>query len=109
VNTDSIAQRVAHRHRAALRRQRASTRVEYSTAGNIDAIAVARLLEGTYGKFRDLWFRPFSSGTPNTVRFGGVTEDEQLVHGRVVLHAAVRETAIISWGEVFIEDTQLPF
>jgi hypothetical protein len=27
----------------------------------------------------------------------------------VVLHAAVREAAIVSWGEVFIEDTQLPF
>ncbi len=34
---------------------------------------------------------------------------EKLVHGRVVLHTAVRETAIMSWGEVVIEDDQIPF
>jgi hypothetical protein len=78
-------------------------------AGNIDAAAVAKLLEPTYGKFRDVWFREFSSGTPTTVGFGGVTLDEQLVHGRVVLHTAVRETAIVSWGEVLMEDDQIPF
>jgi len=81
VNLDALAHRVARRHRAALRRH-GSIRVEYSTAGLINAAAVAKLLEPTYGKFRDVWFREFSSGTPNTVGFGGVTEDEQLVHGR---------------------------
>ena len=109
VNPDPLVHRVVGRHGAALRRRRATTRVEYSMAGNIDAAAVAKLLEPTYGKFRDLWFREFSSGTPNTVAFGGVTQDDQLVHGRVILHTAVRETAIVSWGEVLVEDTQLPF
>lgn len=108
VNLDALAHRVARRHRAALRRH-GSIRVEYSTAGLINAAAVAKLLEPTYGKFRDVWFREFSSGTPNTVGFGGVTEDEQLVHGRVVLHVTVREAAIVSWGEVLVEDTRLPF
>ncbi len=109
VNPDPLVRRVVGRHGAALRRRRASTRVEYSTAGNIDAAAVAKLLAPTYGKFRNLWFRPFSSGTPHTVGFGGVTQDEQLVHGRVVLHTAVRDTAIVSWGEVIVEDDQIPF
>ncbi len=70
MNIDPLAQRVARRHSAALRRRRASTRVEYSATGNIDAAAVVKLLEPTYGKFRDLWFRRFSSGTPHTVAFG---------------------------------------
>ncbi len=45
-------------------------------------------------------------GTPNTVGFGAVTQDEQLVHGRVVLHTAVRETAILSWGEVLVDEAR---
>jgi hypothetical protein len=109
VNPDPLVHRVVGRHHAALRRRRASTRVEYSTAGFIDAAAVAKLLEPSFGKFRDLWFRPFTSGTPSTVAFGGVTQDDQLVHGKVVLHVGVRETAILSWGEVIIEDDQIPF
>jgi hypothetical protein len=109
LNPTPLVYRVVGRHGAALRSRQASTRVEYSMAGNIDAAAVAKLLEPTYGKFRDVWFREFSSGTPNTVGFGGVTLDEQLVHGRVVLHTAVRETAIVSWGEVLMEDDQIPF
>jgi hypothetical protein len=31
------------------------------------------------------------------------------VHGRVVLHTAVRDTSIVSWGEVIVEDDQIPF
>jgi hypothetical protein len=109
VNPDPLVHRVVGRHHAALRRRRASTRVEYSTAGFIDAAAVAKLLAPTYGSFRNLWFREFMRGTPHIVGFGGVTQDDQLVHGKVVLHVGVRETAILSWGEVIIEDDQLPF
>jgi hypothetical protein len=109
VNPNPLVHRVARRHGAALRRRRASTRVEYSTAGNIDAAAVAKLLEPTYGKFANLWFKRFTEAAPHTVEFEGVTEHNRIVRGRVVLHAAFNDTTILSWGQVVIEDDQVPF
>ncbi len=109
VNPDPLVLRVARRYRVARRRRLASTRVEYSTAGFIDAAAVAKLLEPSYGRFSNLWFKRFTQAPPHIVKFEGVTQDGRIVRGRVVLHAAFSDTKILSWGEVLIEDDQLPF
>jgi hypothetical protein len=98
MNPDPIAVSVARRFR---RHVLGAVRVEYSTGGNIDAVAVKKLLKPTLGYLYRLTFRP--GGTPHTVLFDGVTLDDRSVQGRVVLHAAVRADAIMSWGEVFLE------
>jgi hypothetical protein len=100
MNSDPIARRVVHRYR---REVLGTTRVEYSAAGNIDAIAVVRLLWPTLGALFKLTFRPAIQGLPNTVAWEAVTERNQLVRGRVVLHAAVADHTITSWGEVLID------
>lgn len=97
------------RHRAALRRHVGSVRVEYSTGGNIAAAAVARLLEPTYGRFANLWFKRFTQAPPHIVEFEGITQHDRIVRGSVVLHAAFNDATILSWGEVLIEDDRLPF
>ena len=109
VNIDPLAHRVALRHREALRCRRASTRVEYSTAGNIDAVAVIRLLEPSFGPLLKLTFRPTSTSTPNIVAFDAVSPKNQLVCGRVVLHATVAVNTILSWGEVLVDEVEIPF
>jgi hypothetical protein len=112
MNSDSLAHRVARRHRDALgRRVRASTRVEYSGAGHIDAMAIIRLLEPTLGVLLKLRFRQAIQGLPNTVAFEAVTPHDRRVRGRVVLHAAVAADRITSWGEVLIDsvDGDVPF
>ena len=95
-NLDPLTNRVASRHRAALHCRRASTTVEYSTAGNIDAVAVIRLLEPNLGPLLKLTFRPTSS--PNVIAFEAVTPNDQLVCGRVFLRTAVATNTILSWG-----------
>ena len=106
MNTATIARRVAHRYR---RNVHAATRIEYSDAGNIEAVAVARLLEPRCGKFRNLWFKRFVHAPPHVVEFEGITQDDRIVRGRVVLHTAFTDTTILSWGQVRVEDDQPPF
>jgi hypothetical protein len=98
VNLDPIARRVVHRYR---RQILGSVRVEYSDAGNIDAIAIKKLLRSQFGYLYKLKFR--RSDLRNTVLFDGLTVDDRLVHGRVVLHTTVRPDVLVSWGEVFID------
>ena len=100
MNPDPIARRIVRRYR---REVLGTTRVEYSAAGNIDASAVVRLLSPTLGALYRLTFRPAIQGLPNTVAWEAVTERNQLVRGRVVLHAAVADHMITSWGEVVID------
>jgi|HubBroStandDraft_1064217.scaffolds.fasta_scaffold08254_5 hypothetical protein len=98
MNLDPIANRVARRFR---RHVVGATGIEYSGAGNIDAMAIMRLLQPRTGRLYRLAFR--QGDTPCTVPFDGVTLDGRVVEGRVVLHAAVRPDAIVSWGEVFLD------
>jgi len=70
---------------------------------------VTSLLEPSYGQFAKLWFKQDGQGTPHTVAFEGVTQNDNIVRGRVVLHTAVYDSTIFSWGEVLVEDDQIPF
>ncbi|MGH7295558.1 MAG: hypothetical protein ACRELB_11520 [Polyangiaceae bacterium] len=100
MNTDPIARRVVHRYR---REVQGTTRVEYSTAGDIDAIAVVKLLKPKLGNLFKLRFMPALQGSRKTVAWEAVTERDEIVRGRVVLHAVVTDHVITSWGEVVVD------
>ena len=109
MNPDPLVHRVARRHRAALRRHVGSVRVEYSSAGFIEAGTIVRLLEPTYGPVLKLTFRRSSQGVPYTVPFDAVTPTDKLVCGRVIIHTAVAASSIMSWGEVIVDEVEVPF
>ena len=109
MNPDPLVHRVARRHRAALRRHVGSVRVEYSSAGFIEAGTIVRLLEPTYGPVLKLTFRQSSQGVPYTVPFDAVTPTDKLVCGRVIIHTAVAASSIMSWGEVIVDEVEVPF
>jgi len=97
---DPIAHRVARRHQAAvvLRSVPAETRIEYRNAGTISAVALARMLEPSLGFLVRLRFRPALDGPPTTIAWEGLDANGDVVSGRLVLHAGVSESEVISWA-----------
>jgi hypothetical protein len=62
-----------------------------------------KLLAPSFGPVLRLTFWHPLVGMPNTVAWDAVTERDELLRGRVVLHAAVVGNVIRSWGEVFVD------
>jgi hypothetical protein len=106
---DPIAPRVARRHRA----REATTifrdipgpkyRVDYIDSGRITAVELMKMLEPTTGLLVKLKFRPSLTGTPNTVAWEALDENANVVTGKLVLHAAVSESEVVSWAEVVVD------
>jgi hypothetical protein len=108
VMPDPIAHRVAQRHAqdaaAVLGNMPAApTRIEYTDSGRISDIAVMTLLEPAVGKLMKLRFRPSLEIEPNGVEWDGLDGNANIVSGKIVLHAAISETEIVSWGEVIVD------
>jgi hypothetical protein len=108
VMPDPLADRVARRHarEAAVvlgNMPAAPTRIEYTDSGRISDIAVMTLLEPAVGKLMKLRFRRSLVVDPNGVEWEGIDENANIVSGRIVLHAAISETEIVSWGEVIVD------
>jgi hypothetical protein len=99
----SSPQRVLRRFQDARRFVLASTRVEYSTVGNIDAVAVAALLSPTFGTIVWIRFRPLIQGGPPSVPFEALIEGSNVVRGRIDLLTQVAADVITSWGQVVVE------
>ena len=103
MNVDPLARGVARRYRRGIQ---GATRVEYSDGGNIDAMAVMKLLQPSVGPLVRLNFWHPVEGMPSTVAWDAVTPDDRMVTGRVVLHAAVLGNVVRSWGEVFLDSVE---
>src|SRR5580658_8829904 len=101
-----IARRIARRHAAAVvfRDVRPKLRVEYSNAGTISAVRFARILEPHLGLLVKLRFRASLTGEPNTLDWEALTENANVIAGRLILHAGVAEDAVISWAEVVVDE-----
>jgi hypothetical protein len=105
MNPDPIALRVARRHQADVLFRDVPVpkyRVEYSNAGTISAVALARMLEPTLGVIVKLRFRPSLTGSPNTVSWEALGENANVVSGKLVLHAAGAPDEVVSWAEVTV-------
>jgi hypothetical protein len=61
------------------------------------------MLEPKTGFLVQLKFRPSMTGTPNTISWESLDKHANLVTGRLILHAAVGETEIVSWAEVVVD------
>jgi hypothetical protein len=73
----------------------------------ITSVQLARYLFPDYGVLLNFRFRPSLQGTPNTVAWEAVTERDQLVQGRVVLHGGVgANDSIILWPEVLVDSVR---
>ena len=104
-----IAHRVTRRHQGAVALRNVlteGTRVEYSNSGTISAVALMKMLEPSLGKLVKLVFRRSLKIDPNGVEWEAVTENANVVTGRLVLHAAVAEDEVISWAEVVVDENR---
>lgn len=61
------------------------------------------MLRPHLGFIMKLRFRPSVKIDPNGVEFEALTENAEVVSGRLVLHAAVAEDRIVSWAEVIVD------
>jgi hypothetical protein len=101
-NVDPTALRVARRHTqeaAVLPREVPTTRLGQST---VFAIEVRLMLERQTGYLRKFKFFLAQDEPPTTIRWEGVTERDELVTGKILLHATVADDEITSWAEVAI-------
>jgi hypothetical protein len=106
MNADPLALRVARRHQAAILLRDVPTtksRVEYSNAGTISAVDLMNMLEGQVGYVVRLRFRPAPGEPSTTVAWEAVTEDGDVVTGKLVLHAAVTEGEVLSWAVLTVD------
>ena len=103
-----LAHRIVRRHQA---RQgavifrdfpAARTRIEYSDSGRISAVELMKMLEPTTGRLVKLRFRPSLTGLPTTVSWEALDTDANVVTGKLVLHAAVSESEVVSWADVTV-------
>ena len=100
-----LARRILRRHQAAVVfRDISYTRVEYSNGGRIAAIELMKMLEPTVGFVTGLRFRPAITGTPNTVSWEALGPEGEVVSGRLLIHAGVSESEIVTWAEVMISE-----
>lgn len=106
VNLDPIARRVVRRFQSAIAVED-DTRIEYTDSGFIFGVTIMKLLRPTVGNLVKLRFGPALTGLPNTVAFEAVRDDGAIIEGRVILHAAVDDDAIFSWGEVVVDGTTI--
>lgn len=108
MNTDPLAHRVVRRYRGVIH---GATRFDYSDADKIEAASIMTLLKPMVGPLLRLTCWHPSIGMPNTVAFDAVTPDDRIVRGRLVLHAAVHDNAVVSWADVIVDfvDRAVPF
>jgi hypothetical protein len=79
-------------------------RVEFSNAGTISAVRLARILEPHLGLLVKLRFRASLTGEPNTLDWEALTENANVIAGRLILHAGMVETEVTSWAEVVVDE-----
>ena len=99
--TDPIASRVANRYRQDVL---GVARIEYTDKGTVSVHDVEHLLKPRLGVLSKMRFRPGLGGIPTTVSWEALNEDDQLVRGRLVLHAVVHEDHVVSWADVLVDD-----
>lgn len=104
-STSPLAHRHARRHAAVVFRDFPATkaRVEYTDAGRISAVELARMLEPTCGFVTGLRFRPAITGLPNTISWEALDENAEVVTGKLVLHAGVSDIEVVTWAEVIVD------
>jgi hypothetical protein len=105
----AIACRVARRHAreaAFLFREvpAESARIEYTDSGRISAVALMKMLEPQLGVLVKLRFRRSLKIDPNGVEWEAITENANIISGKLVLRAAVAESEVISWAEVTVDE-----
>jgi hypothetical protein len=102
---DLIAIRIARRHVAAVLRNVPAPpmRIEYTNGGRITDSELTKTLEPIVGQLITLAFRPSLTGLPTAISWEAVHVNMTVMTGRVLLHAAVRETEIVRWAEVTVE------
>jgi hypothetical protein len=105
----AIAHRVALRHQAAVLFrdvQTESARIEYSNSGRISAVELMKMLEPSTGKLLKLRFRRSLKIDPNGIEWEALDQDANVISGRLVLHAAVAESEVVSWAEVTVDENR---
>jgi hypothetical protein len=100
-----LALRVAVRHAAVVLRDdpHATTGGIYADDRLVTDMDVIRLLRDRLGVLMRLRFRPSIAGMPNEISWEAVSEDDEIISGRLMLHAGVRETEVVSWTEIVID------
>ena len=102
----TLARRVVRRHQATVVFRDVpytETRIEYSHGARITAAELARMLEPTLGLVTKLKFRPSLTGPSTTVVWAAVDTAEKSVSGRLVIHAGVRDSEVVTWAEVIVD------
>ena len=103
-SADPIAVRIVRRHQA---REGALVPREVPTtaltAGTIYAIEAKMMVEPATGWLRKFTFLATEAGPPTTIAWQGVAENDELVTGKLVLHAAVGEREVTCWAEVTVD------
>ena len=100
---DPLAIRVSRRHAA---RDQPAAIVPTTTGlnvGTIYAIEAKMMVEPATGWLRNFTFLATEAGSPTTIRWEGVGEDDELVTGKLVLHATVGEDEVTCWAEVVVD------
>jgi len=98
-----LARRIVRRHAEVVFRDVPYTRIEYSNGARVTAVELMRMLEPTTGPLTKLRFRSSITGTPTTVVWAAVDTAEKSVSGRLVIHAGVRDSEVVTWAEVIVD------
>lgn len=107
MNPDPLAIRVARRHAresaVVFRDVPDKFRIEYTNSGRISAVALAKMLAPPLGFIPKLVFHRPVDVPANVIAWEALTEDANVVTGKLVLHAAVAEDEVTSWAEVTVD------
>jgi hypothetical protein len=104
---NALARRVVRRHQATVVfRDVPYSRIEYSDGARVTAVELARMLEPTTGPLTKLRFRSSITGTPNTIAWEALDEDADMVSGKLIIHARVSDTEVVTWAEVEVHSTR---
>ncbi len=101
MSTDPISVRVARRHQAALVVREVPTvkkRLEFTDSGRISALDVMNMLEAQFGYIVRLRFQASPGGEATSVGWVAVNENGDAISGKLVIHAAVADDEVMSWG-----------
>jgi hypothetical protein len=79
--------------------------VLYSNGGIISSADGRRLLRPHLGELKNFTFRKSIAGHKNKVSWEALDEEGNLITGKLVLHAAVAESKVVSWAEIEIDDS----
>ena len=99
-----LAVRVANRHLAdSPGAPDRGTIVILSDGGVITPADIARLLVDRVGRLANLRFGDPDPGDRHPVPWQAVTEDREVITGRLLLHAAASSEAVPAWGTIEVD------